>query len=45
MSLQAIYDIVGERGRLGQKAEGERCEMASVEAGKLLAIEKKENEA
>lgn len=45
MSLQAIYDTEGENGRLEQKAKGERYEMASVEAGKLLAIEKKENEA
>lgn len=44
MSLQAIYAVVGGSGRLGKKAEGERYEMASVEAGKLLAIEKKENE-
>lgn len=45
MSLQAIYDVVGESDRLGQKVGGERYEMASVEAGKLLSIEKKENEA
>lgn len=45
MSLQVIYDVVGESGKLGQKVEGEKCEMGSVEAGKLLTIEKKENEA
>lgn len=45
VSLQTIYDVVGESDRLGQKVGGERYEMASVEAGKLLAIEKKENEA
>lgn len=43
MSLQAICDVVGESGKLGQTVEGEKCEMASAEAGKLLAIEKKEN--
>lgn len=45
VSLQGIFDIVGGSGRLGQKVEAERYEMASVEAGKLLAIEIKENEA
>lgn len=44
MSLQAIYAVVGGSGRLGRKAGAERYEMASVQAGKLLAIEKKENE-
>lgn len=40
LSLQEIYDIEDESGRLKYKAEGERYEMGSVEAGKLLAIEK-----
>lgn len=45
MSLQAIYEVVGESGGLGQKVRGERCDRASAEAGKLLASEKNENEA
>lgn len=45
LSLQVIYDIEDESGRLKHKAEGERYEMASVEAGKLLAIERNENKA